>query len=32
MRHVQAEALVNTMQYSLSEAETLGNTLPDVKA
>ena len=32
MRHVQADALVNTMQYSLSEAETLGNTLPDVKA
>ena len=32
MRHVEAGALVNTMQYSLSAAETLGNTLPDVKA
>ena len=32
MRHLQAEAVVNTMQYSLPEAETLGITLPDVKA
>ena len=32
MRHLQAEVVVNTMQYSLPEAETLGITLPDVKA
>ena len=29
---MQAEVLVNTMQYSLPKAETLGITLPDVKA
>ena len=32
VHHLMADTLVNTMQYSLPEGETLGNTLPDVKA
>ena len=32
VHHLMADTLVNTMQYSLPEGETLGNTMPDVKA